>query len=154
MSPLQRACFTPMLPIEAENKVTEISKHTGVPFDVCMETLKRVQEEEVWINDIYQVNVRRGEHIVHLSIKRLDKSPITDWRHKQLIKNELVGEECEGLEIYPAESRLVDTANQFHLWCYCDPTFRIPVGWNDGRIVRDGNCGGAVQRSNMGGHNS
>jgi len=28
----------------------------------------------------------------------------------------IVGEEHEAFEVYPAESRLVDTANQYHLW--------------------------------------
>lgn len=34
----------------------------------------------------------------------------------QRIKNELLGDEYEACELYPAESRLVDGANQFHLW--------------------------------------
>jgi hypothetical protein len=53
---------------------------------------------------------------VHLSIKRFDRGPVRDWRHLQQIKNEVVGPEAEAFEIFPAESRLVDTANQYHLW--------------------------------------
>ena len=54
----------------------------------------RLKEDEIWVNDLYQVNIARGDNVpnnmmgvpmVHLSIKRLDKKPITDWRHKQAI---------------------------------------------------------------------
>jgi hypothetical protein len=40
------------------------------------------------------------------------------------------------MEIYPAESRLVDTANQFHLWVLA-PGVQVPIGFFDGRLVND-----------------
>jgi hypothetical protein len=55
---------------------------------------------------------------------------VHDWRDLQRIKNELVGPECEAVELYPAESRLVDTANQYHLWADADPTYRFGLGFN------------------------
>ena len=70
--------------------------------------------------------------MIHLSVKRNDKEPIRDWRDMQRIKNELCGPEWEGVELYPAESRLVDTANQFHLWCF---PFRLQFGFHEGRLV-------------------
>ena len=94
-------------------------------------------DQEVWINNRYQVHketVPETEHgftdatIVWLSIKPLDDSARHDWREFQWIKNQLCGKEWEALEIYPAESRLVDTVNQFHLWCLKPPA-RIPLGW-------------------------
>lgn len=69
------------------------------------------------------------ESFVHLNIRRRDGGPILrDWRHFQWIKNQLVGEECEGVELYPAESRLVDTSNKFHLFVCTDPEHRLPFG--------------------------
>lgn len=89
-------------------------------------------------NDRYQVAVRKyGKDFAHLSIKRIDREPIHDWRDLQTIKNALVGVECEGIELYPAESRRIDGANQYHLWCSTSPLFRFPVGWSEGRQVRD-----------------
>lgn len=78
---------------------------------------------EIWVNDHYQVQKRRcgGTALglmYHLNIRRRDGAPIHDWRHLQQIKNELMGEECEAVELYPAESRLVDTSNKYHLWCF------------------------------------
>ena len=59
--------------------------------------------------------------IIHLSIKRHDREPVSDWRDMQEIKNQIVGKEHEAVEIYPADSRLVDTANQYHLWVLDTP---------------------------------
>ena len=93
--------------------------------EIKKQYLKDNPMEEVYMNDIYQVAVRRGIKVwngdttmAHLSIKRRDKKAQMDWRHLQYIKNELVGEENEGCELFPAESRLVDGANQFHLWIH------------------------------------
>ena len=91
-----------------------------------------------WINDLYQVE--RREHAlgstVHLCIRRRDGKPIfRDWRHFQAIKNQLIGEECEAVELYPAESRLVDSSNKYHLWGSANPAFRFPLGYDIGRQV-------------------
>lgn len=107
--------------------------------------------EALYVNNRYQVAVRRlppregWPPLIHLSIKRRDKAPIHDWRDLQRIKNELVGPAHEAVELYPAESRLVDSSNQFHLWCSADPVFRFPFGWRE-RLVSDANSYGTVQR--------
>lgn len=94
----------------------------------------------VWLNDRYQCFARPVGFVegfgpmVHLSIKRHDKNVVRDWRHLQQIKNDVVGNECEGVELYPAESRLVDEANQFHLWVIADRSVRLPFGHEE-RLV-------------------
>lgn len=101
------------------------------------EVRRQMDGEEIWRNDIYQVHKKVVAEkdgpmgrIVHLSLRRLDREPITDWRHKQAIKNQLCGDETEGVELYPAESRVVDTANQYHIWVFLD--MRVPVGYSEG----------------------
>ena len=60
-----------------------------------------------------------GENVpTYLSVKRIDRKPFHDWRAMQRIKNSVLGPEWEGVEMYPAESRLVDTSNQYHLFCW------------------------------------
>jgi hypothetical protein len=49
----------------------------------------------------------------------------------QKIKNQVVGQEWEALELYPAESRLLDPSNLFILWAY--PA--IPIGKFEGRNI-------------------
>jgi len=73
-------------------------------------------------------------HWIWLSIRRDDRMPIHDWRDLQDIKNQLVGAEHEGVELYPAESRKVDTANQYHLFVSTDPTFRYPFGYQEREV--------------------
>lgn len=112
--------------------------------DIYVAGMKR---REVFLNSRYQVELERANGMIHLSIKRKDQQPVHDWRDLQRIKNELVGPECEGVELYPAESRCVDTANQYHLWVVDDPTHRFEIGWNEGRLVMDeGEADGVGQR--------
>lgn len=88
-------------------------------------------------NDLYQVQVRQldGGGLFHLNIRRLDGAPIIrDWRHFQQIKNEILGPECEAVELYPAESRKVDTSNKYHLWGYADPAKRWTVGFDERNV--------------------
>jgi hypothetical protein len=80
-----------------------------------------------------------------LSIKRADREPIRDWRILQAIKNGIVGEEVEAVELYPAESRLVDTANQYHLFALTSPAIRFPFGYRD-RLVTETPMGKSKQR--------
>lgn len=100
----------------------------------------RMRESSFWLNDEYQVQrmLPDSRGIVHVSIKRLDGGTNLPWRDKQAIKNHVLGPECEAVELFPAESRLADSVNQFHLWGSMDPDFRFPIGFNSGRLVRDG----------------
>lgn len=98
-----------------------------------------LRDDAIFLNDIYQVNVRRMivegmGRCVHLSIKRRDRQPVTDWRDIQWIKNQLVGPEVEAVQLFPAESRLVDTSNQFHIFCF--PDIRFPFGFDE-RLVSE-----------------
>jgi hypothetical protein len=93
---------------------------------------------EIWMNDRYVVSVDRRDDgsVLALSIRRQDRAYPRDWRHFQSIKNDIAGPEIEAVELYPAESRLMDTANQFWLWCLPSDT-RFPIGFSDGRIIAD-----------------
>jgi|SRR5579872_412026 len=92
-----------------------------------------------WMNDLYCVNVRRypdgwplgGGQWASLGISTCDGSPRHDWREFQLIKNEICGPEWEAIELYPAESRLLDPSNYYILWC----APKIPVGMYKPRLV-------------------
>ena len=117
------------------------------PFERTGQTVRDLEgnlpEGIVWRNSRYQVVVRNcgdaaSPAIVWLSIKRHDGHPARDWRDLQRTKNELVGTEVEALELFPAESRLVDNANQTHVWCF--PGFRFPFGFQ-ARLVSEGTQG-------------
>ena len=90
---------------------------------------------QVFLNNLYRVQVRREPTVVHLSIARLDGEPCKNWRHFQQIKNEIVGPEFEAVELFPAESRLVDMDNEYHLWVNVSPTFRYPFGYERRHVM-------------------
>jgi hypothetical protein len=98
---------------------------------------KNMDNQVIWKNNRYQVNVLDMGAFYHVSVKRLDKKEIHDWRDMQRIKNELIGEENEGCELYPAESRRVDTANQYHMFVAKNKEFRFPFGYTE-RLIQDG----------------
>jgi hypothetical protein len=115
---------TPWTPFEKATLHPDVAKEG---FDQC------------WKNSRYTVLRRdvpsQQGHLVHLSIKRNDKNPMHDWREIQRIKNELLGKEEEAMELYPAESRLIDTANQYHLFCFLG--MRAPFGYESERCVME-----------------
>lgn len=74
-------------------------------------------------NSIYQVSIWYARHeaygeYAHLSIKTHDRQARHDWRELQRIKNELFHEEAWAIEMYPPESVVVDTSNQYHLYVF------------------------------------
>lgn len=105
--------------------------------EMSSKDIKKILKEErkfpVWVNNTYQASLRKSssnamEAVDHLSIKRIDKEPTRDWRDLQNIKNDICGEEREAVEMFPAESRRVDSANQYHLWVF-KKGIRIPFGF-------------------------
>lgn len=111
------------------------------------------ERPEVWVNDIYQVVARHWTKdqvfgtdggMISIGIHTLDGMARHDWREFQNIKNQIAGPECEGFELYPAESRLVDPSNYYTIWCF-PGLKRIRVGLNERRVL-DSNEALAPQR--------
>jgi len=121
----------------------------GVPRETAKAEYNKHKNQECWMNDLYVVLVIRDEQhgfgddikMDYLSIRRVDREPVRNWRHIQEIKNQLVGPECEGFEMYPAESRVADCANQYHVYVFTDPEARIPIGMQTGMKSTDSLCG-------------
>jgi hypothetical protein len=133
-SPLQ-----PFHPAELPSEAFDVQKMAArysITTDAAAQQIERLRRQTIYMNDRYQVNVEVlrapfGEatsDILWLSIKRRDRQPIHDWRDLQQIKSMIVGQQHEGFEVYPAETHKVDTANQYHLWVFCDPKVRLPLG--------------------------
>lgn len=110
----------------------EVWRHTGDEFH----ELWRSREYEVFVRYLEPNDGRGGP--LHLSVKRLDREPVYDWRHKQSIKNEIAGPDREAVEIFPDERRLVDGANQTHLYVLPRGA-RVPFGFNGGYAAYDDN---------------
>lgn len=137
--------WRPLLPAavdmtEGHKAVIDLTMtHYGIDREAAIAKLEEYERQcTYWRNDLYQVqrraffNEKFDANMVHLNIRRIDGAAVFDWRHRQLIKNQLVGDECEAFELYPAESRMVDTSNKYHLWAFVDPTVRLPVEIGEG----------------------
>ena len=78
--------------------------------------------------------------IVNLSLRHVTNAAITDFSDFHRIKTELGGAEAEAVQIFPAESRLVDSCNQYHLFVFApeegsDQLPPLPIGYYYGRDV-------------------
>jgi hypothetical protein len=132
-TPFTRADIPPV----TQGQIDGVRRLMGQSEAQARETIEGARRGKLWINLTYQVLVVPWGAWTQLSIKRIDQEPVRDWRDLQRIKNELIGPEYDAVELFPAESRLVDTANQYHLWCSRDPAFRFPFGYFE-RMVAEG----------------
>lgn len=119
-------------------KLAKIAEAAGVSVGTLAE-----ETGQMWMNDRYQVACRElpasegRPPMYHLSVRRQDRGACRDWRDLQRIKNDICGPECEGVELYPAESRLTDEANQYHLWVLKQSGDGFPFGFSDRRVSKE-----------------
>lgn len=78
-----------------------------------------------------KIHVPAWGEIIHICIRNTGNTDIP-WKEKQKIKNELFGPERVAIEVFPAESDLVDAANMYHLWVM-PKGFKLPFGIGGGQ---------------------
>ncbi len=139
-APIDRTAAT------CKRMIKEMTTGYGLTRKKAKAIIKETTPEVLFMNELYVVSVFKNEpngfggdvEVWHLSIRRQDREAIHDWRHFQQIKNEICGTEHEGLELYPAESRVLDAANQYHLYVIMQDGAQVPVGYDSGgRDERD-----------------
>jgi hypothetical protein len=106
------------------------------------DSVLRMTPLRIFQNNRYRVEIANTPYdirltFIHLAIHRLDGGTCNEWTDLQRIKNEIVGPEYEAMELFPAESRLVNTGNEYHLWVHSDPGFRFPIGWTQRLVFAD-----------------
>ena len=146
MTPFKCVQAAPLI----EAQIADIARLGKTSIEEARIVAEETQKHAYFQNDKYLVSMQLAgidclgwpAELVHLSIKRLDVEAIHDWRELQRIKNELVGPEFEAIELYPAESRLLDTANQYHLWVAITPGFKFPFGVRERLVTNEGPLGG------------
>ena len=112
---------------------------------------KETCKEIFYANELYQATVdyshwdaKSREGYIYISLKNHKRTTNVSWQHKQWIKNDICGVEAEGVELFPAENRMVNSANQYHIWVLTENR-KIPCGWHEGRLVTDNTVEGAKQ---------
>lgn len=82
------------------------------------------EHNQTWCNDKCQVYVYDYPEldgwppIIEMSLKLNTREPWSDWRDFYRIKSELCGTSCWAIEVYPSQFALVDSANQYHMFCF------------------------------------
>lgn len=120
----------------------------GVSEEALCAEYSRMERQETWKSHRYQVTIDRdpphgftGMKMWHLSIRHIGREAVHDWRDLQAIKNALAGPQYDAVELYPAASRTMDAANQYHLWVFVEnddgSTPRLPVGWFTRKVDAD-----------------
>jgi len=132
------------LPEPAWTKFERAYLSSGQESDIL--ALKDDLPDEIWKNSRFEVWVylrapmsvgvtdQNFPVMTHLSIKRRDKQVVRRWRDLQRIKNEIMGPEREAVELFPSERRLVDTANQYHLFVLPEG-LAWPFGYRDRMVI-------------------
>lgn len=112
-----------------------------VSLEVAVGMAAQASSERLFVSDTYQVTMSAPHQtraagwppMIHLSVIRRDGGHVS-WDDLQTIKNMLIGPEAEAIEIFPAESRLVNMGENRHLWVFAEE-FTIPIGWTQ-RMVK------------------
>ncbi len=123
-----------------------VSNHLNLSYNTkaqkqrLRQTYDQHMRQEIYVNDIYQVNIdRKAEDncdircdldigLIWISFKRKDKKKeLMDYDILMDIKKQLVGEEYQALMILPPKSQNVDAANQYHYFAACNKETREPL---------------------------
>ena len=135
--------MTPLIETAPEDlhprAIAEMARHYDLSEQQTLDWVKNAYADTLcFINDTYFVELTpTGLGALLITIRRKDGGVIKDWRHFQQIKNELAGEEREAVELYPAESRKVDTSNKWHLFVLPEGV-KFDFGWPQRDVRYDG----------------
>lgn len=147
--PLVRSRILPLKPEQRAATVRAILKQQPYlsrqeAHDMADKAMAQEDAAECWASVQYTVLAYRETRVGDgwppmdwLSIRRDDREPVRDWRHMQAIKDQLCGPDREGVELYPSDARLVDTANQFHIWVLREAGAMFPFGFSERSVTDD-----------------
>jgi hypothetical protein len=119
---------------QVSERVTRLQASDEVKSSLLARFVRMFSDSDLYENESYQVLVSQKDcpsSMVHLAVSRQDDKPVHSWSDLQAIKNQLCGPESEGVELYPAESRLLDISNTYHLWVFTNTKDRFPFGIKD-----------------------
>jgi hypothetical protein len=136
--PMTPAKSLPLHPTR-RRELTRWAVAQGFTPEAVADLIAKAETAETWMNNLYVATIHDAPVWVdgwpdmrQLSIRRIDRRSIHDWRHLQRIKADIFGPEAEAVELYPSEHRVVDTANSYHLWVLTELGAVFPFGWKAG----------------------
>lgn len=139
-----------------DETVADLARHYGISADEVRQQFEEENRASYFQNgsepEDYFVSVQDEAPgvlgpVFWLSIRRVDRSAVRDWRHFQEIKNMIFGPRFEAVELYPSSERLVDAANQYHLWVLRESGKRFGIGFQHQEIDYRTGVGSSRQRA-------
>lgn len=124
--------------------VQELQQQFGVSYSEACQYLATMRAQTIFRDMDHQVTLSppmffpNFPALAKMSVSRLDRKPVDGWDTLQAIKNEIIGAEFEAVEVFPAESRLVNMGNERHLWVFLDENYRLPFGWTKRMVNGEG----------------
>lgn len=99
---------------------------------LCFHPFARVNRiTRAFSNMVLSVQISEEETewgtVLHLWVRRNDQGTGVTWADLQRVKDEIVGPERTGVQVFPAQADLVDAANIYHVWVLPEG-FRLPFG--------------------------
>lgn len=99
--------------------------NAGQPAEAAEASWAKTSKCEFFKNETYLVQIDKmpthqfkDAEIWLLWISRHDKDFVRDRQDLMAIKNALVGDDVEAVELFPAESRVSDATNRTALYCF------------------------------------
>lgn len=89
---------------------------TNVSLDEFVSKMVADEPTRMFRSAVHQVSVYDDPYCVHLSFKRNSRQPILSLTDYYVILHQFELPIGYAFELFPAESRVVDTANQYHLY--------------------------------------
>ena len=115
------------IPPKLMNQMTGIYKGNWMPeMDRCWMDYDRNYQV---LSRLVRTNIGYVEHVTMMRINHTDPlhAGKIGWAEKQMIKNELFGEDRVAIEVYPKQNMLVDVCDVYHLWVF-EKDFNLPYG--------------------------
>lgn len=140
----------------ADETIAEFARHHGTSEDEMRQQFEQDSRASYFQNggepEDYFVSVNDEAPgvmgpVFWLSIRRVDRAAVRDWRHFQEIKNMIFGPRFEAVELYPSSERLVDAANQYHLWVLRESGKQFGIGFQHREIDYRTGVGSSRQRA-------
>ena len=75
---------------------------------------------KAWItNDrLYLIYYDEIDKFRHLRVTRMDDNPIHNYMDLFQIKNDLLGEDIQAIEVYPKKQNFKDGSHTYHIWTW------------------------------------
>lgn len=109
------------------NQMTGIYKGNWMPeMDRCWIDYERKYQV---LSRLVNTTIGPVEHVTIMRINHSNplRAGKLGWAEKQMIKNELFGEDRIAIEVYPRQDMLVDVCDVYHLWVF-EKNFYLPYG--------------------------